>query len=129
MTLTEFVHELQPLKSIWSQGFPDVRLERIYAEVKSFEVHALKKIVMGFIDSSTRCPTVNDFRLAAARVREGLNFGNKLKHSRQAEDWWVMTLADDEIQGRLKIIRDRINGKVPDKDWEGLHDFSEEARK
>lgn len=119
MTLVEFRTQLQRLTSQFGQtNYSEERVRLIFQEVSSLEVGQWKNIVDRLIAESRFPPLLPDIREAMSLEREKKWRHEKAQHQKDAEEFFVSAISNDEKTIMAQTIKDRMFNRIDDAQWE-----------
>lgn len=106
------------LETYGERSFPRERAKLLWSEVQCLSNFWMIQIVDYFIGSLRQSPLISDFRDQIARERERLWKTEKDQHREESEAAMKSIYSGDDLSMICKTIRDRIQGRVSDRDWE-----------
>jgi len=91
---------------------------------------AFQSVVSSLIGSSRVAPLVDEFKTKAVVIREKQRADQKSLETIGAESFFANKKLDDgEVKDRMDVIKKRMLGHYPDKDWNEFVKFLKEQVK
>ena len=118
MTKDHYAFQIKRLIGLYPNAYPKERVLMIWNDLKWITDDQFTKIIDEYISSSRYAPSVADFRYQASVIREKLVEKQKDEARKEAKQFWLNNLSDNETKCLMNTIRGRLSGSVGDKEWD-----------
>ena len=132
MTREEFNNQADRLREKFGKTWIDPDWTKMaWAECQSLPVAWFERMANFFIGEQYK-PKMSDVRGFVAKLREKDYQARRAQESKDSEDFWRSSYHPEDVKLLMKTIKDRVLGKVSDKEWEdfrkGLGEIARSGR-
>jgi hypothetical protein len=124
MTRYEFDQQILRLNKTFKNFYTEERISILWKAYEKFPHVWFTKMCDYFIANYTTPPKGDDFTKLASEQR----LAWKAKQVGAPKEFPESDLPDDEIKDRSRMILERLQGKVPDKDWDDFNRFLKDRK-
>ena len=127
MNIVEFENGIKKLIAVYGdRAYPAERQTVLYKEFQSQDPYHWDEVVDYMIKERYNAPPAKLFLEQLAKIRER-DWGRKKEAQRNAAESFFddkhNPLQDKEVQKRMKVIKERMFGKISDEKWKGFLNY------
>lgn len=110
-----FAESIATMKANYgTDKFPKEKVDLIWNELKEFSPKQIKSVCSFVLANNSYAPTIQPFREFSSMLREKLRQFDREQERRDAHDFWAGSYTPDDKKWIVKMIKDRLAGKVSD---------------
>lgn len=122
MTFLEFNNQLERLKKVWPNAYPDERAQIIWTEFKHLSEYGFRSLITKLIGEMRVAPTIVELRDNLAVAREAEHRMRRMEETQASSRFWRGDLQSDTYQPKhvkfiVNQIKRRLSGTMGEQEY------------